>query len=373
MVEVESIKSLKELLASGANKDLALISLDLSKADWLLKYKLKNCLFLGCGISKEVLAHLHGDNYVFPKLNLPFKLYPKVLYTKESLYKGYDPKRPESYEKTPDRLIYKHYKAAGTESRNVQITLARSLHDHSVIRAKHRFLDDYSEKQIVGIMGGHGLSRRNKNYTKIVQLSKKLTEQGYLMTSGGGPGAMEATHVGAWFAGKSKEEMLAGIQHLKQAPTYKHEAWLVTAFEVMEKFPNPLYKSLSIPTWLYGHEPPTPFASHIAKLFNNSDREEGLMTIAKGGIVYAPGSAGTLQEIFLDLAQNHYETAGFPSPMIFLDKQFWSYDMPIYPLLALLKLRKNLKNMDLGIYNKNTAIIRHIKAFSNGEITNDSI
>ncbi len=62
-------------------------------------------------------------------------------------------------------------------------------------------------------------------------------------------------------------------------------------------------KSIGIPTWLYGHEPPAPFATHIAKYFANSVREDGLLTIAKHGVIFAPGSAGTTQEIFQDATQ----------------------------------------------------------------------
>ena len=92
-------------------------------------------------------------------------------------------------------------------------------------------------------------------------------------------------------------------------------------------------RSLGIPTWLYGHEPPNPFASHVAKYFANSVREEGLITVARAGIVFAPGAAGTIQEIFQDAAQNRYAVTGEVSPMVFLDRTFWSETKPVYPLL----------------------------------------
>ena len=44
-------------------------------------------------------------------------------------------------------------------------------------------------------MGGHSILRSDAMYLQVVRLSKMLTEEGYLMLSGGGPGAMEATHV----------------------------------------------------------------------------------------------------------------------------------------------------------------------------------
>ena len=93
------------------------------------------------------------------------------------------------------------------------------------------------------------------------------------------------------------------------------------------------YPSLGIPTWLYGHEPPAPFATHIAKYFANSVREDGLLSLAKGGVVFAPGSAGTIQEIFQDLTQNHYGTLGVSSPMVLFGAEYWTKIKPVYPLL----------------------------------------
>ena len=162
--------------------------------------------------------------------------------------------------------------------------MARRLHDHSITDALQEFLHHYEEKSVVAIMGGHGLARDHGIYQQVAEISKTLTEKGYLMISGGGPGAMEATHLGAWFAGGPDQNMWEAIEILRKAPKYDHPNWLPTAFEVIEHFPCGSYQSLGIPTWLYGHEPPTPFATHIAKYFANSVREEGLLAIAKGGV-----------------------------------------------------------------------------------------
>jgi predicted Rossmann-fold nucleotide-binding protein len=79
--------------------------------------------------------------------------------------------------------------------------------------------------------------------------------------------------------------------------------------------------SLAVPTWFYGHEPSNLFSTAIAKYFDNSIREEGLLAIAQAGVIFAPGSAGTMQEIFQDLTQNHYATYGTRSPMVFLGRE----------------------------------------------------
>ena len=78
-------------------------------------------------------------------------------------------------------------------------------------------------------------------------------------------------------------------------------------------------------------------------------REDTLLSIAKGGIIYSPGSAGTIQEIFQDAAQNHYETFGAPSPMVFLGKEFFTKEIPIYPLLEDLMARGKYKNLLISI------------------------
>jgi predicted Rossmann-fold nucleotide-binding protein len=51
------------------------------------------------------------------------------------------------------------------------------------------------DKKIVGVMGGRALKRASEAYKHTVRLSKKLTEHGFTMLSGGGGGAMEATCV----------------------------------------------------------------------------------------------------------------------------------------------------------------------------------
>lgn len=102
--------------------------------------------------------------------------------------------------------------------------------------------------------------------------------------------------------------------------------------------------SLGIPTWLYGFEPTTPFATHSGKYFQNSIREDGLVTMGVRGIVFAEGSAGTVQKIFQNAAQNYYKDF---YPMVFLSspapkgEHFWEKTMPVRPLIeALLGAKK---------------------------------
>ena len=154
------------------------------------------------------------------------------------------------------------------------------------------------------------------------------------------------------------------IELLRVAPSFRDEGWLATAFEVRRRWPQEKYESLGVPTWLYGHEPATPFATHIAKYFDNSIREDGILTIAKGGIIYSPGSAGTLQEIFQDAVQNHYLSFGYASPMVFLDSDYWTTQMPVYPLLEELLSKGRYKNLILSIADNEDDIITEIRKFT---------
>ena len=319
----------------------------------------------------EVTSNQDFSIYV-RKLGKPFDTYIHKLYNSQMLYEGYDYHDESTFENCYDTKVYRHYISQGKRGSEVLETLARALHDHFITHQLYKMLDLYDEKDVIGVMGGHAKRRDDPEYRQIAMLSKKLTEMGRLMVTGGGPGAMEATHLGAWMAGRTDAEMEEAIDMLKPSPTYKDEGWLRRSFEVMERFPRVTeYRSLAIPTYYYGHEPTTPFATDIAKYFDNSVREDGVVTIAKGGIIYTPGSAGTMQEIFQDAAQNHYESEGYASPMIFLGKDYFMNYLPAYKLLKDLSDRGVYKNMILTISDDNEEIIEAIVKFKERETTED--
>ncbi len=321
------------------------------------------------GIVKRVLDVTSNQDFSIyvRKMGKPFDTYIKKLYDSQMLYEGYDYHDESTFANCHDMKVYQHYISQGKRSREVLETLARSLHDHFITHQLYKMLDLYDEKDVIGVMGGHTMRRDNPEYRQIALLSKKLTEMGRLMVTGGGPGAMEAAHFGAWMAGRTEAEVDEALDIIKPAPTYKDEGWLRRSFEVMERFPRITeYRSLAIPTYYYGHEPTAPFATDIAKYFDNSVREDGVVTIAKGGIIYTPGSAGTMQEIFQDAAQNHYESEGYASPMIFLGKDYYTRVMPAYTLLKDLSDRGVYKNMILTISDDNDEIVDAIVRFKEG-------
>ena len=292
----------------------------------------------------------------------------KELYTAETLYAGYRPGEPESYQSCYDAQVYRHYLKTGKTAAPLREALARTLHDYAMTAAMNEFLSHYPERRVAGIMGGHGLLRTDDMYLTVALVSKRLTESGYLMVSGGGPGAMEATHLGAWMAGRTDEELHEALALLAKAPSFKDKEWIDTAFQVRQRFPQTTYQSLGVPTWLYGHEPATPLATHIAKYFENALREDGILTIAKGGIVYSPGSAGTMQEIFQDAVQNHYLSFGYASPMVFLGRRYWTEEMPVYPLLQHLVKQGKYQNLLLSLSDEVEEVVAAILSF-NRELT----
>ena len=165
-------------------------------------------------------------------------------------------------------------------------------------------------------------------------------------------------------AGRTEAELDDALAILSAAPSFHDEGWLATAMQVIERYPQEKgYVSLGIPTWLYGHEPTTPFATHIAKFFENSIREDSILTLAYGGIIYTPGSAGTMQEIFQDAVQNHYLSFGFASPMIFVGKKFWTEEMPVYPFLQSMMEAGKYKNLLLCLTDGPDEILAELIRF----------
>jgi len=299
---------------------------------------------------------------------VPYDVTRNRLYCADDLYQGYEPSTDveadkESYSNCYDGRTFQHYTATGKNAENVNESLARTLHDHGIHMALDAFLNSHDGRRCVGVMGGHAMLRTDPMFASIVMLSKRLTEEGFFMLTGGGPGAMEATHLGAWMAGRSEKEVRKALEMLAVAPSFNDQGWLASAFSVMRRYPQSKYVSLGVPTWLYGHEPSTPFATHIAKFFENSLREDSILTMAFGGIIYTPGSAGTMQEIFQDAVQNHYLSFGFSSPMIFWGKKFWTEDMPAYSLLHRLLQTGRYKNLLLTITDEPSEIETELKAF----------
>jgi predicted Rossmann-fold nucleotide-binding protein len=285
-----------------------------------------------------------------PGLQLPYQPLRTDLYTPDELLKGFDPADPQSFARTVDFQIYHHYVAEGGIAPASYFTsMMQSIHDNSISQALSVLL---AGKRCVAVMGGHRLLRTDPLYGQVAVLARDFTRRGFLVASGGGPGAMEATHLGAALANAADVDLAGAIARLAVQPvlpvTIKSmvgpggaidpaavaaaHAWYLPALAIWKSLPDP-GPSLAIPTWHYGHEPSSPLATHLAKYFQNSIREDGLLAFALQGIVFAPGKAGTIQEIFQDATQNFYRTFQYFSPMVLLDRRYWTVTHPVDALL----------------------------------------
>jgi predicted Rossmann-fold nucleotide-binding protein len=260
----------------------------------------------------------------------PYRVCPARLYTRDDLMQGWSPGADHSA--ALDGRIYEYVKTHGGRAPEMAEGLAQRTHDHYIDSALADFLME-SGRQVAGIMGGSWTMASDRNYRRVVELAASLTQRGYLVVGGGGLGIMEAANLGAYLADRSEAERDDAVQALAETPGYAADpaGYLRVAVGIRERF-APGAESLAIPTWVSEGEPISQFASHIAKYFSNSIREDGLLAVATGGIVFAPGGAGTMQEIFQDAAQNAYKTFG-RSPMVFLDRQHYCADTGLYPAL----------------------------------------
>ncbi|HMQ47900.1 MAG TPA: hypothetical protein PKA00_10730 [Saprospiraceae bacterium] len=332
---ITSIRSLEELLENSFSlRNCTLQALDFrsKKLNWQ-QVEIDNTCFLGCQmpLEEELVLRQKGAHIFTAPDNLPYNPFRSSLYTWQELMQGYTPEQDNSL----DWQIYQHFSAARYHH-NINEALWQRIHDHAIDDGLRQLLhfdhNGMTQKKVVGFMGGHSARRDDPFYIKSAHTAKRLGENGYFVASGGGPGIMEAANLGAYFAHQPLYHLEEALQLLQQAPYYKDKGYHACALEVLSRFPQG-QQSLAIPTWFYGHEPSNLFASHIAKYFSNSIREDTLLAVSLYGIVFAPGSAGTTQEIFMDATQNHYGTFNYYSPMVFLGRKRYEIDTLIYPLL----------------------------------------
>jgi predicted Rossmann-fold nucleotide-binding protein len=288
----------------------------------------------------------------------PYEERPARLYTRDELMQGWRPGSDHST--TLDGRIYEYVKAHGGRAPDVQEGLAQRTHDHFIDVALARFLMG-TGRPVVGIMGGSSTVADDPNYRRVVHLAASLSERGYLVVGGGGLGIMEAANLGAYLADRSNADRDDAVDALAAVGPWADDParYMVVADGIRERF-APGGVSLAIPTWVTAGEPISQFASHIAKYFSNSIREDGLLAVATAGIVFAPGGAGTMQEIFQDAAQNAYHVFG-RSPMIFLDSQHYRVETGLYPALERQAARLGFSDL-LSIGDEPEELLDHFPA-----------
>ncbi|GAA1556712.1 LOG family protein [Kribbella hippodromi] len=329
-VDIESLEHFDRLLAAGASAMAGwrVQSVDLTgRTAELLGLQPTGSVFLGCALEEKADTWVReGGGLVFPTIPaLPFDAYRGRLYDADELFAGLE----GGYDATPDAQIYawsRQHDEKGDTSR----TLAAALHDHAIADALTELPDD---KPWVGVMGGHGVLRDSADYRAAVLLGRTLARRDRVVVTGGGPGAMEAANLGASLASYDDAALEAVLTELGAVPSFRPSigAWAAAGLSVRSRFPGD--GGVSVPTWFYGHEPPNVFASAIAKYFSNAQREDVLLGRARGGIIYLPGAAGTVQEVFQAVTPNYYGDAATQIPLVLVDVNHWTVELPVWPLL----------------------------------------
>lgn len=334
--EIETVEQLDLALAQGLTqmRGWHLQSIDLSnRYAELSRIDVAGGVFLGCtfvsgeGPGSELDVRRRGG-LVFPTVpDVPINPYRNTLYSPEELYAGLDASA-QGYATTVDAAAY----AWSLETRSIDRTLAAALHDHAIDDALEEFT---AGRDLVGVLGGHAVHRDQPAYRAATLLGRELASE-FTVATGGGPGAMEAANLGAWLAGASIADVDEAIALMAAAPDFADvTAWATAAFEVRRRWPTD-HESLGVPTWFYGHEPPNALASSIAKYFSNATREDVLLKACRNGLVFLPGAAGTVQEIFQAACANYYTGPTGVIPMILVGRDHWTEKISAWGLLGTL-------------------------------------
>jgi predicted Rossmann-fold nucleotide-binding protein len=324
---VDTLAALVEHLPSLTGAFVVGVDLRDAVVDWRT-IDVTGAAFAGCRFdpADETVVRAGGAAVLPPLDGLGFEPYRATLYSNDELMAGYEPGRPET---TYDARVG----AIAQRPRTPLVALARGVHDSCIDAALVRFLND-TPRPVVGVMGSHSTLRGVDGYVAAARLGRGLARAGYLVATGGGPGLMEAANLGARLVDAPDTALDEAIEHLALAPDYGTDpaGYLERAREIRARW-APTSENLGVPTWLYVDEPVNQFATHLAKYFENSIRENGLLAVALGGVVFTPGGSGTAQEIFTDAAQNAYTLYGVRSPMLFLGRA----EFETSPLVAALR------------------------------------
>ncbi|PIE21685.1 MAG: Rossmann fold nucleotide-binding protein [Arachnia propionica] len=331
--EIETLAEFDHVVATGDLRRCAVQGVDLSqRGSQLAHCQVDGALFLGCSLAHDVADGLaRRGAIVLPDLDFgPLRPHRGSLYHSIDLYDTYP---GGSYADSYDARVYRWLQGPQRETLHHQ--LAQGLHDHAVTDA---LTDGFAANghSVVGIMGGHAMQRGSEDYEETAQLAFRLATAGKLVASGGGPGAMEAANLGARLSGHGTAALQQALEMVASTPSFRPsiDAWAAQAFAVLERFAGGA-DSLGIPTWFYGHEPPNVFASHIAKYCSNAIREDMLLRLCGGGLIYLPGAAGTVQELFQAVTGNYYAADSAELvPLVLVGVQYWTKALPAWPLLA---------------------------------------
>ncbi|REF30687.1 putative Rossmann-fold nucleotide-binding protein [Calidifontibacter indicus] len=338
--EVESLAVLDRLLhgPDDALRHARLQNLDLAaRESELLDHKdFHGVVVLGGNLTTDLERHMrkHGAVVFISDPSTPVSSFRSELYDYTELYAGLNDR---GYAQTPDASAYRWSRDARSEH-DAYATLQRAVHDDCISDALHEWV---AGRRVAGVMGGHAVRRGTPGFAEAAGLGAHLANAGLSVATGGGPGAMEAANLGALLG--DSPDLQRALTDLAKAPDFHDvDAWAKAAWAVRERVqPVSDHRSLGVPTWFYGHEPPNLFGSAIAKYFSNALREDVLLAICNAGIAVLPGAAGTVQEIFQVATRLYYATEPGP-PLVLVGRDQWTVRVPVWAALEALGAKSPL-------------------------------
>ena len=280
MIEIESLEEFDRAVARTREHRRSMSGwqvqdLDLTgREDALLELDPRGSLFLGCTISDDVADRLRaGGALLFPAVpDVPFDPWRAQLYTPAELYDGLE----KGYEHTPDARIYAWSRAGARAT-----TCAGCSPSPCTTAPIDDALDEFTGKRrIVGVMGGHALTRDGPGVRRRGPSRPRPRRQRAHRRDRRRPGRDGGRQPRSPPGRRRRRPSSTGC-----STTIAEGARPSAPTSPPGRGPRSTPcgdladsgRSLGIPTWHYGHEPPNAFSSVVAKYFRNAIREDVLL------------------------------------------------------------------------------------------------